>query len=974
MSTPWPMGTQALQVGDLLIDLRFRRIVSAEGSVELQHRIFDLLLLLISEPDRLFTRQELFDRLWAGLVVDDANLSQSIWLLRKALGESRREWIRTVAKRGYVFQPPGPVQWFDSMPPVSDPAQIEAASDPEAAVHAAEANSVTEAVPEADHDADAAPANADGDAGPVAAEAPSAPATPEEPGVAPLVPRRRRHLWVTAAAALLVVVAGLALWTFWPRTDSPVTVALMPLQSNAGADVPWASELLVQWSSWKLQQLPEVQLLNGEDLAQGKALPPPHVVLLSAVRSADGKHVVLRARVQRKGRDQMLEREVALAEAPAAIDALSRELVTLFVPGPADRWPALEVDSTSAQQYAVAAAAFDRGDWRGVQQAAKEVLAGAPRFGLMHLQLAIAQSNLGENLEAVRHMELARTLLAPLPGNAARSLEARQLEMDPRRARDAETALKDLLQSYPAHAPYQRRYVRLLIETGQFRKAISQLGAPTVVADTSVTARYQRAVAFADAYYGLGEFERSREAAASAQAIAEAAGEGMRAQAAEAALQGARAIATMEPAKGESAYQHAAQLLQQAGIPRYAEYAEVLAIVHAGQAAHDNTMVATALKRAMRSGDLGLAADIQVTLANLSTDAESRLRWLGEALQTAQSLGNLNLQGQLEIELALEDLHSLQLTQAETRARQMQALGLEGIAGIRGNILVSRVFEMQGRLRDAEQAGRLALQASPAVAEGGNPDRSNAACQLLRITPLLGSGGDPEARAGCGETDDPNSRFIATLAKAWVALLSNDSASARQHYEAARVMVFREPGPQTGWDPALPIRRMQVAALALRVGDLDTAARLMGEVQAADAQGDLTPLDQALLAVLGAEIEAVRGQWADSRRWADRARELLPGSERELRQRLDLLQIADDQHHGRRDQALALAKRLQTDGRREGDVHLQHLVASLVPSLGSGDMRDRVSLRGATMAWLSRAERKDDVRPTVQPVREAAAQ
>ncbi|HEL4300959.1 TPA: winged helix-turn-helix domain-containing protein [Stenotrophomonas maltophilia] len=275
MSTPWPMGTQALQVGDLLIDLRFRRIVSAEGSVELQHRIFDLLLLLISEPDRLFTRQELFDRLWAGLVVDDANLSQSIWLLRKALGESRREWIRTVAKRGYVFQPPGPVQWFDSMPPVSDPAQIEAASDPEAAVHAAEANSVTEAVPEADHDADAAPANADGDVGPVAAEAPSAPATPEEPGVAPLVPRRRRHLWVTAAAALLVVVAGLALWTFWPRTDSPVTVALMPLQSNAGADVPWASELLVQWSSWKLQQLPEVQLLNGEDLAQGKALPPP---------------------------------------------------------------------------------------------------------------------------------------------------------------------------------------------------------------------------------------------------------------------------------------------------------------------------------------------------------------------------------------------------------------------------------------------------------------------------------------------------------------------------------------------------------------------------------------------------------------------------------------------------------------------------------------------------------------------------
>lgn len=974
MSTPWPHGTQALQVGDLLIDLRFRRIVSAEGSIELQHRIFDLLLLLISEPDRLFTRQELFDRLWAGLVVDDANLSQSIWLLRKALGESRREWIRTVAKRGYVFQPPGPVQWFDSMPPVGDPAQIAAASDPVTAVHAAEADSVTEAAPEADHDADAGPANADGDAGPVATEAASAPATPEEPGLAPLVPRRRRHLWVTAAAALLVVVAGLALWTFWPRTDSPVTVALMPLQPKAGADVPWASELLVQWSSWKLQQLPEVRLLNGEDLAQGKALPAPHVVLLSAVHNADGKHVVLRARVQRKGRDHVLEREAALGEVPAAIDALSRELVTLLVPGPAERWPALEVDSTSAQRYAVAAAAFDRGDWRGVQQVAREVLAGAPRFGLMHLQLAVAQSHLGENLEAVRHMELARTLLAPLPGNAARSLEARQLEMDPRRARDAEKALKELLQAYPAHAPYQRRYVRLLIETGQFRRAISQLEAPAVVADTSVTARYQRALALGDAYYGLGEFERSREAAASAQAIAAAAGGGMRAQAAEAALQGARAIATMDPAKGGPAYQHAAQLLQEAGIPRYAEYAEVLAMVHAGQAAHDNTLVANALQRALRNGDLGLAADIQVTLANLSPDAESRLRWLGEALQTAQSLGNLNLQGQLEIELALEDLHSLQLTQAQARGRQMQALGLEGTAGIRGNILVSRIFEMQGRLRDAEQAGRLALQASPAAEEGGNPDRSNAACHFLRITTLLGSGADAEAGAGCGGADDPNSRFIAALTKAWVALLSNDSAAARQHYEAARTMVFKAPGPQTGWDPALPIRRMQVAALALRMGDLDAATRLMGEVRSAGAQADLMPLDQALLAVLSAEIEAVRGEWAASRQWADVARTLLPDSERELRQRLDLLQIADDQHHGRRDQAMTRAKRLQADGRREGDVHLQHLVASLAPSLGTADMRARNSLRGATMAWLSTAERKDDIRPTAQAVREAAAQ
>ncbi|PSD50420.1 hypothetical protein C7E25_05055 [Stenotrophomonas maltophilia] len=116
MSYPWSAGTQGLQVEDLLIDLRGRRLISPEGSVELQQRVFDLLLLLVSTPNNVLTRAEIFDNIWAGLVVDDSNLSQSIWLLRNALGDKRRSWIRTVARQGYVFDPPGPVTYLDTMP------------------------------------------------------------------------------------------------------------------------------------------------------------------------------------------------------------------------------------------------------------------------------------------------------------------------------------------------------------------------------------------------------------------------------------------------------------------------------------------------------------------------------------------------------------------------------------------------------------------------------------------------------------------------------------------------------------------------------------------------------------------------------------------------------------------------------------------------------------------------------------------
>jgi DNA-binding winged helix-turn-helix (wHTH) protein len=70
-----------------------------------QGRVFDLIVYLLRERERVVSRDELMNALWQGNVVSDAAISQVIMLARKALndeGESQRV-IKTVRGRGIRF-------------------------------------------------------------------------------------------------------------------------------------------------------------------------------------------------------------------------------------------------------------------------------------------------------------------------------------------------------------------------------------------------------------------------------------------------------------------------------------------------------------------------------------------------------------------------------------------------------------------------------------------------------------------------------------------------------------------------------------------------------------------------------------------------------------------------------------------------------------------------------------------------------
>ena len=80
-----------------------RRLLVDGQVAALGGRALDLLVALASQPDHLFTKSELLDRVWPNLVVEEANLQMQISNLRKALGGDA---IATVPGRGYRFVAP----------------------------------------------------------------------------------------------------------------------------------------------------------------------------------------------------------------------------------------------------------------------------------------------------------------------------------------------------------------------------------------------------------------------------------------------------------------------------------------------------------------------------------------------------------------------------------------------------------------------------------------------------------------------------------------------------------------------------------------------------------------------------------------------------------------------------------------------------------------------------------------------------
>lgn len=97
---PRPAPLAPLTFGRVVLRPRERRVLVDGREAALGARAFDLLMVLVEHRERLVGKQELLDRVWPSLVVEEANLSVQVAALRKVLGPAA---IATVPGRGYQF-------------------------------------------------------------------------------------------------------------------------------------------------------------------------------------------------------------------------------------------------------------------------------------------------------------------------------------------------------------------------------------------------------------------------------------------------------------------------------------------------------------------------------------------------------------------------------------------------------------------------------------------------------------------------------------------------------------------------------------------------------------------------------------------------------------------------------------------------------------------------------------------------------
>ncbi len=80
------------------------RLLREARSVELQPKVYELLLLLLSRPGEVISRDDLYSSLWPDVSVSDDSLTQAIRRLRRALEDaSPPRFVETVRSRGYRF-------------------------------------------------------------------------------------------------------------------------------------------------------------------------------------------------------------------------------------------------------------------------------------------------------------------------------------------------------------------------------------------------------------------------------------------------------------------------------------------------------------------------------------------------------------------------------------------------------------------------------------------------------------------------------------------------------------------------------------------------------------------------------------------------------------------------------------------------------------------------------------------------------
>lgn len=101
---PWSAKMQ-FAFGDYVLDPDRRELTRGSEAIATGPQVFDLLIYLVQNRERVVSKDSLLDEVWGGRIVSESTLTSHINAVRKAIGDSGEDQrlIRTVARKGFRF-------------------------------------------------------------------------------------------------------------------------------------------------------------------------------------------------------------------------------------------------------------------------------------------------------------------------------------------------------------------------------------------------------------------------------------------------------------------------------------------------------------------------------------------------------------------------------------------------------------------------------------------------------------------------------------------------------------------------------------------------------------------------------------------------------------------------------------------------------------------------------------------------------
>jgi DNA-binding winged helix-turn-helix (wHTH) protein/alpha-beta hydrolase superfamily lysophospholipase len=91
--------------GDHALDIERRELRRGAEQIALEPQVFDLLVYLLQNRDRVVSKDDVIAAVWGGRIVSESTLTSRINAVRKAVGDSgeQQRLIRTIARKGFRF-------------------------------------------------------------------------------------------------------------------------------------------------------------------------------------------------------------------------------------------------------------------------------------------------------------------------------------------------------------------------------------------------------------------------------------------------------------------------------------------------------------------------------------------------------------------------------------------------------------------------------------------------------------------------------------------------------------------------------------------------------------------------------------------------------------------------------------------------------------------------------------------------------